>query len=93
MCAGDVAATVATASLTHDIGNPPFGHARERAIQAAFSDDASWYKDLGIDDKTLADLRAIDGNSIGLHMLIHDFSLMPTTVLAATKRPRVAGEG
>lgn len=63
-------------------------------MRSAFAEEESWYKDLDVEPNILNDLRILDGNAIGLHMLLQDMTLCPTTVLAATKRPwRVADEG
>lgn len=90
---GDVAATVATAALIHDIGNPAFGHAGESAICSAFHEGENWYEDLGLEVEILKELQSIDGNAIGLHMLLQGMTLSPTTILAATKRPWRVGVG
>lgn len=85
--AGDIATATATAALVHDIGNPPFGHSGELAMQAAFAEDEVWYDDLGVSSTFLEELRKIDGNVIGLRMLLGGYSLRSTTIAASVKRP------
>jgi dGTPase len=64
--AHDVGAIVATACLAHDIGNPPFGHAGESAIQEWFeSSDAI----NGISGAELKDLLKFEGNAQGFRTL------------------------
>lgn len=65
----DFGAIVSAACLTHDIGNPPFGHAGEEAISSYFkSDQASdFLSDLS--DKQKADLQNFEGNAAGFRII------------------------
>lgn len=62
----DVGTIVATACLAHDIGNPPFGHAGESAIQ-------EWFETTdaidGIKGAELQDLLKFEGNAQGFRTL------------------------
>lgn len=64
----DVGTIVATACLTHDIGNPPFGHAGESAIQ-------EWFESTGVVDLSAMseaeqrDLLKFEGNAQGFRTL------------------------
>lgn len=89
----DFAAIVATASLAHDIGNPPFGHSGETAISTFFSDT-----DLGkelcnhVNNSEATDLRNFEGNAQGFRLLnkknYQGLQLTYTTLAAFTKYPR-----
>lgn len=65
---------VQAACLAHDIGNPPFGHAGESAIQdwvngkhgRLLSDNA---QDGKLTTQQLMDLKAFDGNAMGFRVL------------------------
>ena len=67
--AADFGDIVSAACVAHDIGNPPFGHAGENALQAAFK---SWYAHpeaplLSAAEK--ADLDQFEGNAQGFRIL------------------------
>ena len=63
---GDIAQA---ACLAHDIGNPPFGHAGESAIQDWFSDsDNNRYVE-NISQVDRADFQAFDGNAQGFRVV------------------------
>jgi len=67
----DFGATVAAAALAHDIGNPPFGHAGEKAIGDYFnSGNGKQYKAL-LSDKEWHDLINFEGNANGFKILTH----------------------
>lgn len=88
----EVGAIVAAAALTHDIGNPPFGHAGEEAISDFFK-----FHPMGKCWKThvrgeqWADLCDFEGNAQGFRMLVsksNGLKLTYATLAAFTKYPR-----
>jgi len=62
----DIGTIVATACLAHDIGNPPFGHAGESAIQEWF--ESSGAID-GLSGAERMDLLMFEGNAQGFRTL------------------------
>ncbi|MGY6523439.1 MAG: dGTP triphosphohydrolase [Mongoliitalea sp.] len=88
----DVGAIVAAAALTHDIGNPPFGHAGEDAISDFFK-----FHPYGIvwqshvKHAEWEDLINFEGNAQGFRMLVskeNGLKLSLATLAAFTKYPR-----
>ncbi|WP_026950769.1 dGTP triphosphohydrolase [Algoriphagus mannitolivorans] len=90
--ASAIGSIVAAAALTHDIGNPPFGHAGEEAISDFFRlhpDGKLWERHVRVDQ--WADLINFEGNAQGFRMLVSkQFGLKLTyaTLAAFTKYPR-----
>ena len=67
--ANDFGAIVAAAALSHDIGNPPFGHSGEKAIGEYFSiGNGQKYKDQ-LTAKEWQDLIDFEGNANGFSVL------------------------
>ena len=65
----DFGAIVATASVMHDIGNPPFGHSGEKAIGEYFkTGNGAKYKDQ-LTAKEYQDLIDFEGNANGFKIL------------------------
>ncbi|MBU3010462.1 deoxyguanosinetriphosphate triphosphohydrolase [Polaribacter vadi] len=65
----DFGAIVAAASVTHDIGNPPFGHSGEKAIGEYFkTGNGAKYKDQ-LSAKEYQDLIDFEGNANGFKIL------------------------
>jgi len=65
----DFGAIVAAASVTHDIGNPPFGHAGEKAIGEYFkTGDGAKFK-AALTAKEYQDLIDFEGNANGFKIL------------------------
>jgi dGTPase len=65
----DFGAIVAAASVTHDIGNPPFGHSGEKAIGEYFkTGKGAKYKDQ-LSVKEYQDLIDFEGNANGFKIL------------------------
>jgi dGTPase len=87
-----IGSIVAAAALTHDIGNPPFGHAGEEAISDFFRFHPYgkvWEKHVRIDQ--WADLVNFEGNAQGFRMLVSKqfgLNLTYATLAAFTKYPR-----
>ena len=89
----DFAAIVATASLAHDIGNPPFGHSGENAISTFFSENKTGKQIVaGVGDAEAEDLLNFEGNAQGFRLLnkknYQGLKLTYTTLAAFTKYPR-----
>lgn len=65
----DFGAIVASASLAHDIGNPPFGHSGEKSIGQYFiSGPGQKFKDI-LNEKEFQDLCDFEGNANGFKIL------------------------
>ena len=65
----DFGAIVASASLAHDIGNPPFGHSGEKSIGQYFSSGpGKKFKDI-LNKKEFQDLCDFEGNANGFKIL------------------------
>lgn len=70
----DIGAIVSAASLSHDLGNPPFGHAGEKAISGYFEKgNGNIYKDK-VSEQEWADLTNFEGNANALRLLSHRFN-------------------
>ena len=88
----DFGAIVAAAALTHDIGNPPFGHSGEDAISEFFTHgNGLQYKDQ-VNPDEWQDLTHFEGNAQGFRILNNDryqgLRLTYATLASFTKYPR-----
>ncbi len=83
----DFGAIVAAACLTHDLGNPPFGHSGERALSEFFVSN----RPEGISEKEYADLVNFEGNAQGFRILssrhYNDLKLTYATLATFSKYP------
>lgn len=59
---------VSTASLAHDLGNPPFGHSGEEAIRKYFIDNANFFQSL-VSENEWFDLTRYEGNANAFRLL------------------------
>lgn len=88
----EIGSIVAAAALTHDIGNPPFGHAGEEAISDFFKfHPAGQVWESHVRPEQWMDLCNFEGNAQGFRMLVSkQFGLKLTyaTLAAFTKYPR-----
>ena len=87
----DIGAIVAAASLAHDLGNPPFGHAGEDALSYFFSHHPKGllFKDK-VSDAEWHDLIKFEGNAQGFRILNknqYGLKLTYATLGAFTKYP------
>lgn len=87
----DFGAIVAAASLAHDLGNPPFGHAGEDAISDFFKDHTDGVKFRSqVNDSQWEDLIKFEGNAQGFRILNknqYGLKLTYATLGAFTKYP------
>jgi dGTPase len=95
--AQDFGSIVAAACLAHDIGNPPFGHSGEDAIQAWFAEEGAAYLHK-LTSAEQADLCRFEGNAQGFRLISRlqnavnrgGFQLTHAVLAAFAKYPRGA---
>jgi dGTPase len=87
----DFGAIVAAASLAHDLGNPPFGHAGENAISDFFAEhSAGKIFQSKVSEAEWKDLTSFEGNAQGFRILNknqYGLKLTSATLGAFTKYP------
>ena len=97
----EVGNIVSAACLSHDLGNPAFGHSGEAAISSYFTEGKGRaYKQL-VSEKEWADLTHFEGNANALRILTHafhgkdekGFALTYATLASIVKYPCSAMEG
>jgi len=64
---------VASACLAHDMGNPPFGHSGEKAIQAFFAEGEGQALQKRVTPELWQDLTHFEGNANAFRLLTHRF--------------------
>ena len=85
-----IGTVVSTACLAHDMGNPPFGHSGEKAIQTFFTEGGGTFLKQMISPKVWNDITRFEGNANAFRLLAHRFNgrreggfVMTYTTLAA----------
>lgn len=69
----EIGTIVATACLAHDLGNPPFGHSGEKAIQTFFSEGNGLRLRDKVSPEFWQDITHFEGNSNAFRLLTHRF--------------------
>lgn len=65
---------VATACLSHDLGNPPFGHSGEKTIQAWFTEGNGRALQQQLTPRQWSDFAKFEGNANSFRLLTHQFN-------------------
>ena len=69
----EIGQIVATACLAHDMGNPPFGHSGEKAIQTFFTEGKGAYLKEKVSPRFWDDITHFEGNANAFRLLTHQF--------------------
>lgn len=91
----EIGTIVSTACLAHDMGNPPFGHSGEKAIQAFFTEGGGKHIRDMVSPEAWADLTHFEGNANAFRLLAHrycgrregGFVMTYTTLASIVKYP------
>ncbi len=70
----EVGNIISAACLSHDLGNPAFGHSGEAAISSYFTEGAGRKYQEHVSPKEWADLTHFEGNANALRILTHPFN-------------------
>ena len=80
----EIGQIVAAACLAHDLGNPPFGHSGEKAIQTFFTEGKGGYLQEKVSPEFWEDITRFDGNANAFRLLTHSFKGRRTGGFAMT---------
>ncbi len=69
----EIGTIVSTACLAHDMGNPPFGHSGEKAIQTFFTEGKGSYLKEKVSRELWNDITHFEGNANAFRLLAHRF--------------------
>ena len=69
----EIGQIVATACLAHDLGNPPFGHSGEKAIQTFFTEGPGNSLQQEVSQAFWDDITHFEGNANAFRLLTHQF--------------------
>ena len=69
----EIGQIVATACLAHDLGNPPFGHSGEKAIQTFFTEGKGSSIKAKVSAAFWDDITHFEGNANAFRLLTHQF--------------------
>lgn len=69
----EIGQIVATACLAHDMGNPPFGHSGEKAIQTFFTEGAGNFLKDKVSEELWNDITHFEGNANAFRLLAHRY--------------------
>ena len=86
----EIGTIVSAACLAHDMGNPPFGHSGEKAIQTFFTEGKGQELRSVVSPEFWSDITHFEGNANAFRLLTHHFQgrraggfLMTYTMLAS----------
>ncbi len=69
----EIGQIVSTACLAHDLGNPPFGHSGEKAIQTFFTEGKGNVLKTAVSSVFWDDITHFEGNANAFRLLTHQF--------------------
>lgn len=97
----EIGTIVSTACLAHDMGNPPFGHSGEKAIQTFFTEGKGSFLKGQISERLWNDITHFEGNANAFRLLAHRFKgrreggfvMTYTTLASIVKYPNESSAG